>query len=330
MVTEANISRADMPHVHWWLILLEGLASFLIGILILAAPGISALALTTLLGAYWFVSGIFSLVSIFTNRMSWGWKLVSGILGVLAGLIVLQYPMFSAILVPAVIGIWLGVDGILIGVMRLVMSYRGAGWGMAILGVVSVLLGFVLLLFPPLAALTAIYAFAFLFLAGGITAFFSGLSLRSRGGEVSVVSIPTPLAPMPVPVTGTAPDEPEAEIEHESEETGEYTGESESPGESSPSGHIPVTGLAPEPFAETEHEGEETGEYSGETGEHGVSDPPGPVPVTGRAPVAPYIEPEHEGEETGEYGGETGPAAGEHKPTQPRKYPEDDEYGEEM
>jgi uncharacterized membrane protein HdeD (DUF308 family) len=154
MVTEANISRMETAHIHWWLIMLEGLAAFIVGILILAAPETSALALTTLLGAYWFVSGIFSLVSIFTNRTSWGWKLLSGILGVGAGLIVLQYPMFSAILVPAVIGIWLGIDGILIGVMRLVMSYRGAGWGMAILGVVSVLLGFVLLLFPPLAILT--------------------------------------------------------------------------------------------------------------------------------------------------------------------------------
>jgi uncharacterized membrane protein HdeD (DUF308 family) len=138
MVTEANVSKLELPHIHWWLILLEGIAAFVVGILILAAPGISALALTTLLGAYWFVSGIFSLVSIFTSRKSWVWKLVSGILGVAAGLIVLQYPMFSAILAPAVVGIWLGIDGILIGVMRLIMSHRGAGWGVGILGIVSV------------------------------------------------------------------------------------------------------------------------------------------------------------------------------------------------
>jgi len=72
MVTEASVSKFEVPHVMWWLILLEGIAAFAVGILILAAPGISASALTTLLGAYWFVSGIFSLVSIFTSRRSWG------------------------------------------------------------------------------------------------------------------------------------------------------------------------------------------------------------------------------------------------------------------
>ncbi len=261
MVTETNISKMETPHIHWWLILLEGIAAFVVGILILAAPGISALTLTTLLGAYWFVSGIFSLVSIFTNRMSWGWKLVSGILGVVAGLVVLQYPMFSAILVPAVIGVILGIDGILIGVTRLVMSYRGAGWGVGILGMVSVLLGFVLLLFPPLAILTAIYALAFLFLAGGIAAFFIGLSLR-RGGEVSVVTVSTPFAPAPIPVTGQGTPEPEAESEHENEETGEYTGESDV---NTPVGQVPVTGQSmPEPQTDSERKNEESRKYPGD------------------------------------------------------------------
>jgi uncharacterized membrane protein HdeD (DUF308 family) len=328
MFAETNVTKIEAPHIHWWLIMLEGIAAFVVGLLILAAPGISAVALATLVGAYWFVSGIFSLVSIFTNRRSLGWKLLTGILGIVAGLIVLQYPMFSAIVVPAAIGIWLGIVGILMGVTRLIMSYRGAGWGVGVLGLVSVLLGFVLLLFPPLAILTAIYAFAILFLVGGIGTFFIGLSLR-RGGEVSVVTMPTPLAPVPIPVTGAPPVEPEVKTEHVSQETGVSPRESDSPGGrgvSSPSGHIPVTGLAPEPFTETEHEGEETGEYTGEAGEHGLTNPPGPVPVTGRAPEAPYIEPAHEGESAGE----ADPASKEHEHEEPRKYPEDDEYGEEM
>jgi len=230
MVADSNVSKIELPHFHWWLILLEGIAAFAIGLLIIGAPGISSMALIQLLGAYWLVSGIFSLVSLFTSHRSWGWKLLTGLLGIIAGLLVLQYPMWSAILVPAVIGISLGIDGILIGVMRLVMWYRGAGWGMGILGVLSVLLGFVLLLFPPLAILTAIYAFAILCLVGGISAFFIGLSLR-RGAVPAVVSVsPSPLSspepsPVPIPVTGKAPEEPQPESEHEGEETGEYTGE---------------------------------------------------------------------------------------------------------
>jgi len=208
--------------VHWWLILLEGIAAFVVGILILAAPGISVLALTQLLGAYWLVSGVFSLVSIFTNRSSWGWKLVTGILGVVSGLIVFQYPLWSAVFVPTVLGIFLGIDGILIGVMRLIMYYRGAGWGVAPFGILTGLLGFVLLLFPPLPLLTAVYMFAFLAIAGGVAAFFMALRLGSTGeirpGRVSSSTVP-------IPVTGAEPVESEPETEHEGEETGEYTGE---------------------------------------------------------------------------------------------------------
>ncbi len=206
MVSQADVSNIEIPHVIWWLVLLEGMAAFIVGLLILAAPGISALVITQLLGAFWFVSGIFSLVSIFMSRKSWGWKLASGILGLAAGLVVFQYPLWSAIFVPTVMGAVLGVDGIFIGVMRLVMGYRGAGGGMWVLGVLSILLGLVLLLFPPLALLTAVYSFAFFAIAGGIIAFFTALRLR-RGSVARaepVMNIP------PVPTASLIPVDPGA------------------------------------------------------------------------------------------------------------------------
>jgi uncharacterized membrane protein HdeD (DUF308 family) len=224
MVTTSGVTKLEVPHIAWWLVLLEGLAAFIVGILILAAPGISTLALTQLLGAYWLVSGIFSIVSLFTSRRSWGWKLLSGVLGIVSGMIVFQNPMWSAILVPAVLGIFLAVDGILIGVMRLIMAARGAGLGIAILGVLSIALGVVILLYPPLAVITAIYAFALLSIVGGIGAFFIALSLRQL--EELVPASSSVRTPAPIPVTGKRP-EPEPESEHEGESTDEYTGDEE-------------------------------------------------------------------------------------------------------
>jgi uncharacterized membrane protein HdeD (DUF308 family) len=187
-----------------------------VGILILAAPGISALALTQLLGAYWLVSGIFSIVSLFTSRRSWGWKLLAGLLGIVSGLIVFQNPLWSAILVPAVLGIFLAVDGILIGIMRLIMAARGAGLGIAILGVLSIALGVVILLYPPLAVITAIYAFALLSIVGGIGAFFIALSLRRVSEEMTVVSPTT----SPISVTGRGSTEDEQKDEDSSQDQG--------------------------------------------------------------------------------------------------------------
>jgi hypothetical protein len=56
------------------------------------------------------------------------------------------------------------------------------------------------------------------------------------------------------------------------------------------------------------------------------------IPVTGNRPE-PEAESEHEGEETGEYTGESGdntPAGSAPKNAETRKYPGDDEYGEEI
>src|SRR5690606_24335857 len=81
----------------------------------------------------------------------WGWLLLGGALGIIAGLLVLQHPLWSAILVPTVVVIYLGIYGIVIGVIHLAEAARGGGWGIGVLGVLGIALG-ALLLLSPLAA----------------------------------------------------------------------------------------------------------------------------------------------------------------------------------
>ncbi|MBV9454528.1 MAG: hypothetical protein JOZ19_10470 [Rubrobacter sp.] len=37
-------------------------------------------------GFFWLIDGVLRIVSIFVDSSSWGWKLVGGIIGVLAGM----------------------------------------------------------------------------------------------------------------------------------------------------------------------------------------------------------------------------------------------------
>ena len=46
-----------------------------------------------LVGLWWLIEGLFNLLAIFIDRSKWGWKLFSGVLGVIAGLLVLNFPL---------------------------------------------------------------------------------------------------------------------------------------------------------------------------------------------------------------------------------------------
>lgn len=113
------------------------------------------LVLVQLLGAYWLVTGILSLVSLCIDRTLWGLKLVSGVLGVLAGLVVLRDPLWSAILVPTVLVIFLALDALVIGVTQVIHAFSGGGFGLALLGILNVIFG-IILLFNPLIGVYAL------------------------------------------------------------------------------------------------------------------------------------------------------------------------------
>ena len=98
-----------------------------------------------LIGIYWFVAGIFQIVAIFIDHNQWGWKLFSGILGIIAGMIIIKHPLWSPILLTSVLVIVLGIEGIIIGITNLIQAFKGGGWGVGILGVLSIILGVVLL-----------------------------------------------------------------------------------------------------------------------------------------------------------------------------------------
>src|SRR3954471_13924503 len=141
-IMDASMRETTFP---WWLVLLEGIFAAIFGFLLLIAPGGTLIFLVQVLGFYLLIGGILRIVSIFIDTSLWGWKLVGGILGILAGILVLQHPLWSTVLVPAIYIIILGIQGIVLGGIRLVMAFQGEGWGAGILGALSIVFGFILL-----------------------------------------------------------------------------------------------------------------------------------------------------------------------------------------
>jgi uncharacterized membrane protein HdeD (DUF308 family) len=179
-MTTAVAQQSSYPGgVPWWLVLIEGIALVILGLLMVVSPGMTTLILVQFVGIYWLVAGIFKIVSIFLDSSGWGWKLVGGIIGILAGLIVIQHPIWSPFVIGSVLVVILGVQGLIIGVVGLIQGFQGGGWGAAVLGVISILFGLLFLFNVWGFTLALPWAIGIMALIGGVIAIIGAFRLKS-------------------------------------------------------------------------------------------------------------------------------------------------------
>ncbi|HEY4025215.1 MAG TPA: DUF308 domain-containing protein [Candidatus Dormibacteraeota bacterium] len=170
----------------WWLVLLEGIAALVIGILLVTDPIRTLFTLVVFVGAYLFVIGVIDLVMLFVDQRQWGWRLFTGVLGIVAGLAVLRHPAWATVLVPAAVVWILAILAIVMGAVTLLRSVVAGGWGLTILGVISIILGLILLFNTVVSALVLIYVVGIWSIVGGIVAIAAAFRLRElrRAGEM--------------------------------------------------------------------------------------------------------------------------------------------------
>jgi uncharacterized membrane protein HdeD (DUF308 family) len=135
----------------WWLILLDGLLVVLLGFLLLVDTQSTLELLIRFLGAYWFISGIFQLAGAFVHKPHRVVNIFMGLLGLAAGAIIFLNPLMGSIIVPGVIVIVVGAEGILMGAAAMWQASQGAGVGRFIFGLFSLVIGLILLLNEPFA-----------------------------------------------------------------------------------------------------------------------------------------------------------------------------------
>jgi uncharacterized membrane protein HdeD (DUF308 family) len=175
----------------WWVFLLQGLAAVLLGIMLLAEPGATMVGVVTVLGLYWMVTGIFSLVRIFVDHsVPWIWSLISGAIGIMAGVWVLNHPLLAGLTLPTVVAVMLGVQGLVMGTIEIVHAFSGGGFGSFVLGAINGLMGLFLLSSPVQAALVVPVVFGFLLVMQGILVSIWAIRLHQMVGEVRLALAP--------------------------------------------------------------------------------------------------------------------------------------------
>jgi uncharacterized membrane protein HdeD (DUF308 family) len=173
------VAAPAKPPIQWWLVLIQGIATLLIGIFLLTDPVTTSRMIVFYIGIYWLVTGVLSLVRIFTDRGNTFLKLFSGIIGILAGWFLVTNVTDGATLVFGVAAvIILGIQGILMGIFGLVESFQGAGWGPGIIGAISIIIGIMLLGSPLGYALVLPWVIGIFAIVGGIFTIIFAFRLR--------------------------------------------------------------------------------------------------------------------------------------------------------
>jgi uncharacterized membrane protein HdeD (DUF308 family) len=147
--TQPPAAAAQALKSHAGVIMLLGIALILLGVLALFSPMAAGLAATIFLGALLLVAGIVR--TVFSVRTRGGIpSLLLGILALVAGLLIVTRPLFGLMSLTLILGWYFLVDG----VMEIMAAFRlrpGSGWQMWLFGgVVSILLGAIILSEWPL------------------------------------------------------------------------------------------------------------------------------------------------------------------------------------
>ncbi len=97
-----------------------GVLSVIVGFALLRTPFQSVEVMIFVLGIFWVSQGIVTFIMAFSRKDGRNWRLFSGVLGVIAGIIVLEYPIDSALTLALFGGIWL----VILGIMQVVAGFQ--------------------------------------------------------------------------------------------------------------------------------------------------------------------------------------------------------------
>ncbi|NEB05987.1 HdeD family acid-resistance protein [Streptomyces sp. SID13726] len=176
-----------LARAAWQVVLLTGVASLILGVLVLVWPGASLLAAGVLFGVYLLISGVFQLIAAFGTHKSTALRVlafISGALSILLGLFCLRGPMRSILL----LALWIGIGWLIRGITQTLAaasdhSMPARGWQI-FLGALTFIAGIVLIdsPFESVAVLTLVGGIWLVVV--GVVEIVTALSIRGRADGV--------------------------------------------------------------------------------------------------------------------------------------------------
>jgi uncharacterized membrane protein HdeD (DUF308 family) len=169
---------------RWWLISLRGLIALVLGIVLLVLdPLMAAELLILFIGIYALLDGIFALTVGIINKpphSDRAWLITEGIIGILAGIAILFAPLLAGVIIIYFIAFW----ALLTGILELVFSiaqwkYIPGAWMILVTGIISVLLGGLILANVVAGAVLLVVIVAVYLVIFGLLLMLLGFSLKN-------------------------------------------------------------------------------------------------------------------------------------------------------
>lgn len=177
----------------WQVLVAQGVVATLVGLLAMVWPLATALAFVVLFGVFALLDGLFSLVSAFRSGVTGvlrGVLLASGALSVVAGLVAVLNPVYAAVALTWVLGVWLVVRGLLEAYAAVTTSAGSLRWLRLAAAALLVVAGALFVARPGAAALGIAVWLGLLSLLAGVSLVAAGLLVR---GARSAPGAPAPV-----------------------------------------------------------------------------------------------------------------------------------------
>lgn len=158
--------------------LLGGITALIFGVILLIRQDEAIGVVALLLGLWWLIQGAFLVFSVFIDSTDVWWKLLLGLIGVTAGIVVLANPVQTGELLGTALAIVLGILGILSGIVSIIGGIRGGGLGAWVFGLVSGAVGILLLVYPQGSFTTLVTILALILIVQGLAAMYLAIAAR--------------------------------------------------------------------------------------------------------------------------------------------------------
>jgi uncharacterized membrane protein HdeD (DUF308 family) len=166
----------------WWVVTLHAVFGLLFGLVALFMPGVTLISLVYLFGAYAIIHGIVMLASLAEpHSMTPRWvRIAQGVLGLGIGLLTFVWPGVTMLTLLVLVAVWAIVDGI----MRVVSAIElhkviEHEWLLALSGVLSMLFGAAILIWPILGALALVTAIGIYAIINSALLLWQSIRLRN-------------------------------------------------------------------------------------------------------------------------------------------------------
>jgi uncharacterized membrane protein HdeD (DUF308 family) len=172
---------------------LRGVLAVLFGIIALRNPHAAVAALAIVFAVYAFADGVLDFVlaaRLGRAGQRWGWYLFEGIVSVALGVIALAFPKLTFVALVLIVGL----RAIALGVFELGAAFAweefDARWLLGITGVLSLVLGILLLASPVIGAAALIWTIGVYAIVFGVGLFAVGLRMLSAARHEAMLPKP--------------------------------------------------------------------------------------------------------------------------------------------